>query len=190
MLASVGRFREAVVAAEKGRSLDPLSQILNLNLGTMQLYVGDYSAADSTLRATIRMDPANPSSHWTYSNLLTVRKDYPAAIAQLDTAMTFTDNKMNVAKLLAYRAIAQARAGDTIAARAVLRETKLNPRRNEFGYEISLLHLALSENDSAIAWVRIFLGQPFSDPFFLRVPFFEPIRNDPRFEAALQHALQ
>lgn len=190
MLASLGKFAEAVAVAEKARTLDRLSPVINLNLGTMQLYAGDYRAADSRLKWAIRMDPANPSAHWTYSNLLTLRKDYPAAIAQLDTAIALTDNTMNVAKLEAYRAFAQARAGDTTAARMALMLTKANPRKNEFGYEISLLHLALSERDSAIAWVDVFLSQPFSDPFFLRVPFFEPVRKDPRFQALIQGALQ
>jgi serine/threonine protein kinase/tetratricopeptide (TPR) repeat protein len=190
ILASLGKVRKAIMVAETARKLDPLSPIINLNLGTMQLYGGDYGAADSTLRATVLMDPANPSSRWTYSTLLTLRGNYPAAIAQLDTAISLTDNKMNVTKLSAYRAFARARAGDTAAARAALDQTKRNPRKEEFGYEISLLHMSLSEKDSAIAWIGRFLSTPFSDPFFFRIPFFDPIRSDPRFQSLIQQALQ
>jgi hypothetical protein len=97
---------------------------------------------------------------------------------------------MNVAKLLAYKALARAVNGDTTTAREALNMLKLNPRRNEFGYEISLLHLSLSEKDSTIAWIHLFLSQPFSDPFFFRIPFFDPLRDDPRFQALIQRALQ
>jgi serine/threonine-protein kinase len=190
MLASLGRFSDAVKVADKARALDPLSPIINLNLGTMQLYGGDYAGADSTLRSTILMDPGNQSSHWTYSTLLTLKQNHAAAIAQIDTAIALTNNPMNVARLNAYRGVAQARAGDTVAARAALNEIKRNPRKGELGYEISLLHVSLMEKDSAIAWARAFLTGPFSDPFFFRIPFFDPIRDDPRFQSLIQQALQ
>ena len=190
MLASLDKVSEAVTVAEQARTLDPLSPVINLNLGTIQLYSGRYSAADSTLKSTILMDPANPSPRWTYSTLLTLKRDYPAAVAELDTAVSLTHNSMNVAKLMTYRAFAQARAGDTAAARAALDQTKRNPRKEEFGYEISLLHMSLSEKDSAIAWIGRFLSTPFSDPFFFRIPFFDPIRSDPRFQSLIQQALQ
>jgi TolB-like protein/Tfp pilus assembly protein PilF/tRNA A-37 threonylcarbamoyl transferase component Bud32 len=190
MLASLGRFSEAVKVADRARELDPLSPIINLNLGTMQLYGGDYAGADSTLRSTILMDPGNQSSHWTYSTLLTLRQNHPAAIAQIDTAIALTDNAMNLARLSAYRAVARARAGDTAAARAALNEIKLNPRKGELGYELSLLHVSLMEKDSAIKWARVFLEGPFSDPFFFRIPFFDPIRSDPRFQSLMRQALQ
>jgi tetratricopeptide (TPR) repeat protein len=190
MLASLGKVSEAVKVADQARKLDPLSPIINLNLGTIQLYGGHYAAADSTLKSTILMDPANPSPRWTYSTLLTLKRDYPAAIAELDTAITFTNNSMNVAKLMIYRALAQSRAGDTAASRAALDQIKRNPRKEEFGYEISLLHTSLSEKDSAIAWIDRFLSTPFSDPFFFRIPFFDPIRGDPRFQSLIQRALQ
>jgi len=190
MLASLGRFSDAVKVADKARALDPLSPIINLNLGTMQLYGGDYAGADSTLRATLLMDPGNQSSHWTYSTLLTLRQNHTAAIAQIDTAIALSNNPMNVARLNAYRGVAKARAGDTVAARAALNEIKRNPRKGELGYEISLLHVSLMEKDSAIAWARAFLTGPFSDPFFFRITFFDPIRDDPRFQSLIQQALQ
>jgi len=190
MLASLGRLKESIAVAEKARSLDPLSLVINLNLGTMQLYAGDYRGADSALRSAISIDPVNPGPHMTYSTLLSLQKRHPAALAQLDTAITLTNSRMNLDKLKAYRAFALARAGDPAPTRDVLRELKLNPRKVEFAYEISLLHMGVSEADSAIAWVDVFLNQWFSDPFFLRIPFFEPVRNDPRFQALMQRALQ
>ena len=190
MLASLGRNSEALTLAEQARRLDPLLPILNLNLGTIQLYAGHYAAADSTLKSTITMDPANPSPRFTYSTLLVLKKNYSAAVAQLDTAISFTNNSMNVARLNIYRAVARAYAGDTAAARTALDQIKSNPRKGELGYELSLLHMSLSEKDSAIAWISRFLNGPFSDPFFLRVPFFDPIRDNPGFKSAISRALQ
>jgi eukaryotic-like serine/threonine-protein kinase len=190
MLASLGRSAEAVRLAEQARRLDPLSPILNLNLGTIQLYSGHYAAADSTLKSTILMDPANPAPRFVYSTVLTLKGKYQAATAQLDTAISFTNNSMNVMRLTIYRALVQARAGDTAVARAALDNVNRNPRKGELGYEISLLHMALSEPDSAISWVGRFLSSPFSDAFFFRIPFFDPIRNDPRFKSIMDRALQ
>jgi hypothetical protein len=136
------------------------------------------------------MDPANPSPRFTYSTLLVVKKEYGKAIAQLDTAISFTNNAMNIERLTIYRAVARAYAGDTAAARAALNQANRNPRKGELGYELSLLHISLSEKDSAIAWVAHHLSGPFSDAFFFRVPFFDPIRDNPAFKAAIARALQ
>ena len=190
MVANLGRIPEALALAEKAQKLDPLSPILNLNLGTIELYSGRYNAADSTLKSTIMMDPANPNPRFTYSTLLVVKKQYGKAVAQLDTAISFTNNAMNVERLTIYRAIARAYAGDTAAARAALNQVDRNPRKGELGYELSLLHMSLSEKDSAIAWVAHHLTGPFSDAFFFRVPFFDPIRDTPAFKAAIKRALQ
>ena len=190
MLASLGRNSEAVTLAEQARKLDPLLPILNLNLGTIQLYSGRYTAADSTLKSTIMMDPANPAPRFTYSTLLVLKKNYSAAVAQLDTAISFTNNSMNIQRLMIYRALARAYGGDTAAARASLDQVRRNPRNGELGYEISLLHMSLSEKDSAIKWVAHFLSGPFSDPFFFRVPFFDSVRDNPKFKSAINRALQ
>jgi len=189
MVANLGRIPEALALAEKAQKLDPLSPILNLNLGTIQLYSGRYNAADSTLKSTIMMDPANPSPRFTYSTLLIVKKENGKAIAQLDTAISFTNNGMNIERLSIYRAVARAYAGDTSAARAALNQVNRNPRKGELGYELSLLHISLSEKDSAIAWVARHMSGPFSDAFFFRVPFFDPIRDNPAFKAAIDRAL-
>jgi TolB-like protein len=189
MAVNLGRDADALTLAEKARMLDPLSPILNLNLGTLQLYTGRYAAADSTLRSAILMDPANPSPRFTYSTLLVLKNNFPAALAQLDTAISFTTNSMNVERLMIYRAVARARGGDTTAARTALDRIESNPRKGELGYEMSLLYTTLSQKDSAIAWTGRFLSGPFSDPFFFRVPFFDSVRSDPRFQAQLQQAL-
>jgi hypothetical protein len=65
-----------------------------------------------------------------------------------------------------------------------------NPRKGELGYELALLYTTLSEKDSAIAWTGRHLSGPFSDPFFFRVPLFDSVKNDPRFQAALKEALK
>lgn len=189
MEASLGKIPEALSLAEQARKLDPLSPILNLNLGTLQLYGGRYAAADSTLRSTILMDPANPSPRFTYSTLLVLKKHFASAVAQLDTAISFTNNSMNIERLSIYRAVARAYGGDTAAARSALIQANRNPRKDELGYELSLLHMSLSEKDSALAWVTHHLSGPFSDPFFFRARFFDPIRDDPRFKAAINRAL-
>ena len=190
MLASLGKFNEAVAAAEKARALDPLSPIINVNLGTMQFFAGDYSAAKSTLKSAIRMDPASASSHWVYAQLLGVTKDFRTAVAELDTAVRLTDSGLSLASFSAYRAYVLAQSGDTAALRATLRETRRRPDTKDLAYEISMMYLALSEQDSAIAWLRTFLAQPVADPFLLRIPFLDALRDDPRFQSLLRKALQ
>ena len=190
MLASLGRFKEAVIAAEKARALDPQSQPIVGNLGQVQAFAGDYAASAATMKLAVAMNPASPNPHWVYAQSLAFAKQYPAAIAQIDSAIALTDAKINVQSFSAYRALVQAEAGDTLPARRSLAELKRSSNIKELAFEIAVLHLTLSERDSSLAWLRTFLAQPIADPFLLRLPIFDSIRNDPRFQALLQRALQ
>jgi tetratricopeptide (TPR) repeat protein len=190
MLTSLGKFDEALRAAEKARALDPLSQIINLNLGGIQFFAGHYDAADSTLKSAVAMDPRSASAHWYYAQALTLQKKYSAAIAELDTAVDLTDARVNINSFSAYRAFVQGQSGDTAAARKMLRELKLLPNKKYMAYEIAVLHLALSERDSSIAWLETFSSQPLADAFLLRLPFVAPLRSDPRFQSLLERALK
>jgi TolB-like protein/Tfp pilus assembly protein PilF len=190
MLASLGKFKEAVTVAQKARTLDPLSQTINVNLGMMQSFARDYRAAASTLKSAVAMDPANPSAHWAYAQALTERKQYPAAIAEMDTALSLTDSQISRASFSAFRAYVLSLTGDTAAVRTTLGQLKLNPYRNDLAYEVASLYVALSEPDSAIAWLRTFSALPVADAFLLRVPFLDGLRSDPRFESLLQKILK
>jgi tetratricopeptide (TPR) repeat protein len=190
MLASLGKFKDALAIAEKARSLDPLSQIIIVNLGTMQSFAGDYAASTATLKSAVAMDPASPSAHSTYAGSLARQKEYPAAIAQMDSAIALTDARINVQSFSAYRAYLRAQTGDTAAARTMLADLKRSPNSKDLAYEISVLHLVLSERDSSIAWLRTFLVGPIADPFLFRMPEFAPLRSDPRFQSLLRRALQ
>jgi len=210
MLVTLGRFKEGIPIARKARALDPMSAIINVNLGTLQLYAGDYPAAESTFKAAIALDSASPSAHWGFSQVLVQKKNYPAAIAQLDTALALGDSTWTSASFAGYRTYALARSGDTASARVKLRAVKRNPHvalscrvastrscvrpsllSAFLSYEIALLHLALSEPDSAIAWIERYFGHPaMSDPFLLRSPDFRSLRSDPRFQSLIQRAMR
>jgi eukaryotic-like serine/threonine-protein kinase len=202
MLVTQGRFKEAIPIARRARELDPMSVVINLNLGTMQYYAGDYPAAEATFKGAIALDAANPSTRWGLSQVLVVKKDYPAAIAQLDTALALSDSTWTSAMFAGYRSYALARSGDTASARVALRSVKRNAQlipnyphrtlKEAFVlYEIALLHLALYEPDSAVAWLERYYNDPVtSDALLLRSPHFQPLRSNPRFQSMMQGAIR
>ena len=74
-----------------------------------------------------------------------------------------------------------ARAGDEAEARSLMESTSgADPTR------IALVHAALGETDEAIRWLEqgIDAGSPFVTE--LRDPGYDPIRTDPRFQAAMK----
>ncbi|MFN2604215.1 MAG: protein kinase [Gemmatimonadaceae bacterium] len=190
MLASLGKMKEAVIAAEKARALDPLSQAIVVNLGTMQAFAGDYETSIATLKSAVAMDPSGPNPHWAYAQSLAYHKKYQAAITQIDSAIALTGASIFLQSFSAYRAYVEAQAGDTAPARRMLGELKRSPNVKDLTFEIAMLHLTLSERDSSIAWLRTFDEQPLADAFLLRVPIFDPLRSDPRFQSILRRALE
>lgn len=141
------------------------------------------------MKTAAALDPANPAVHSFFAQLLVAMKRFPEAIAEADTAIRLADSRWSFASYSAYRGYALARAGDTTAARTTLKSAKLYRDADDLAYEIALIHLGLSEPDSAVAWLGKFLSNPATDIINLRSPFFDPLRSDPRFQSLVRRVM-
>src|SRR5262249_25654260 len=98
-LVALGRFDESLREIERARALDPLSLIINTDLGKILLYARRIDAAKKQLTETLKMDPSFAEAHvflgWTY----TEQKELDAAIVEFregarlngDQSMTLGD---------------------------------------------------------------------------------------------------
>ena len=63
MLADMGRADEAISFMERAVELDPLSPIINSNLGDLLEAAGRFDEAETRYRKVIEIDPSMPSSY-------------------------------------------------------------------------------------------------------------------------------
>ena len=184
-LLALGRFEEAIAEGKRAIELDPLSPIINADLGKNLYNARRYDEAIAQLRKTLEIDPTFYYTHYNLGIALQLKGDVPAAIAEYTKAQQLSDDLV-VQVLLA---AAKAQSGDKDAAIQMLAEQEeLSQHRHVRACCRTLLYLSLGNRDEAIRQ----LEQGIADHDGLTVslikvdPTLDPLRGDPRFEALVQ----
>ena len=184
-LLALGRFDEAIAEAKRAIELDPLSPIINADLGQNLYNARRFDEAIAQLRKTLEIDPTFYYAHYNLGIALQLKGDLPAAIAEYTQAQQLSDD-LFVSVLLAS---AKAQSGDKDAAVRLLAELEeLSQHRYVRSYWRALLYLSLGNRDEAVRW----LEKAVADHDGLNIavikvdPMLDPLRGDPRFEALVQ----
>ncbi|MGZ5552893.1 MAG: tetratricopeptide repeat protein [Chthoniobacterales bacterium] len=188
-LASLGRFEEAIAESKRGVELDPLSPIINTDLGVTFLYAHRYDEAAAHLRKTLAIDPTFFYAHFNLGIALQVKGDLSGAILEYEKAKQLASDNLLV---LSACAAAKAQAGDKDAARRMLGELdEISKNREVLGYFRALLYLGLSEKQEALRWLEQGLEErDGANLCWIKVdPLLDSLHGDPRFEALVQKVI-
>jgi TolB-like protein/class 3 adenylate cyclase/Flp pilus assembly protein TadD len=184
-LRAIGRFDEAIAEGKRAVQLDPLSPVINSDLGQTLTMARRYDEAIAQLRKTLEIDPTLWVTHAVLGGALEHKGDLPVAIAEYIKAQQLSDDLRARVPL----AVAKAQSGDKEAAVQLLAElAEMSRYRYVNAYWRALLCLSLKNRDEAIRWLEQGVanreGQPIT---WIKVdPLFDPLRGDPRFEALVQ----
>jgi TolB-like protein/Tfp pilus assembly protein PilF len=180
-LVALGRFDEAIAEGKRARELDPLSPIINSDLGQNLVHARRYDEAIAQFRKTLEIDPTFYFARYNLGMALQLKGDVPAAIAEYTKAQQLSDNLAARVLLTA----AKVQSGDKDAAVRMLAElAELSHHRDVRAYWRALLYLSLGNREEAIRW----LEQGIADHEGLAMawikvdPLLDPLRGDPRFE--------
>jgi TolB-like protein/Tfp pilus assembly protein PilF len=178
MLWELGRFDESRVELRRALALDPLSRVINTNVGFGEYFARDYEAAIAQYRRSLERFP-DFSYTWALLSLAySLNGQHQEAIEAGRTALEVVPGDRNYTQVLA---LALARAGDEAEARRVMESvTYSDPTR------LALVYVALGDEEEAFRLLgeAIDEGSPFITE--LRDPAWDPIRDDPRFQDAMR----
>src|SRR5881398_793711 len=184
-LAALGQFEEAIAEGKRSVELDPLSVVINVDLGVTFYYAHRYDDAARQLRKALEIDPTSFYAHYNLGIVLQLKGDLSGAIAEYEKAKQLGDNPL----VSALCASAKALAGDKNAALRMLSNfDELSRHREVVGYCRALLYLSLNNKDEAMRWLEQgFKERDGSNISWIKVdPLLDPLHGDPRFEALVQ----
>jgi len=182
VLSGLGQFDRAIAEGKRAVELDPLSLIINANLGQDYFYARRYDEAIAQLRKTIEMDPRFYYAHWTLGIALQSKGQLNQAIAEYRKAAELSDDPYVFALL----GQAYARAGQREEAQKILsRLSEEAKARYVHAYSFGLMYLALGDKELAIDEIeRAYRERAGDDAFMIKVdPMLDDLRGHPRFEA-------
>ena len=182
---SLGEFDRAIAELRRAQQLDPLSLIINADLGVVLLLARRYDEAIAQLRKTIEMDPRFYYAHWNLGEALELKGQLHEALAEYKKAAELNDDPL----VLGLLAQAYAKLGQRDEALKMLDELQqLAKRRYVANYSFALVHIALGEKDKAIDYLEhAYRDRGGPEISGIKVdPMLDPLRGDPRFEALVQ----
>jgi TolB-like protein len=184
LLASLGRFAQAVREADLARELDPRCLSANTLAAWTRYVAGDYDAAVALCRHTLEMDEAILGTRLLLGAALLAADSPKEALRVLESAIDSTaPNPVAVAWLAHARAVTNDRRG---AAELIARLGTLAPRRYVSPCHLALAHAGLG--DLGGAFDALERGCEDRDPAIMNVaadPRFAPLRTHARYRPLL-----
>ena len=187
MLAEAGRTREAEGEIRRALDLDPLSLVINADLGLLAYYARDYDQAIVYYKATLAMEPYFVPARLGLALAYGQEGSFTEALAELAEASEVAPGEPGV---LVARGYVLGRAGRGAEARAVADELRrLSAQRYVPAYYVGGVFVGLGDANAAFTWLAKACEQRCSLLGALKVdPAFDPLRQDPRFADLLRCA--
>lgn len=184
LLAARGRHGEAIAQARQARELDPLSLVINSDLGMVLCFARD-PAAEEQFRRTLELDPSFAYARFELGFALQQQGRLDEAVAEFARASSMApDNPVMQAAL----GQALARAGRTEEARQILASLEeLSDREFVEASLFAFLWMGLGETDRAIDCLEDACDQGSRFVAFLATwSLYDPLRDHPRWPALLR----
>jgi len=164
---------------KRAQELDPLSLIINADLGEVYTWARQYDKAIEQLRKTIEMDQSFYYAHWHLGLAYELKGSLQEAIAEYQKARQLDDDPW----VLALLGHASAVSGKRDEASKILDQLKeMAKQRYVPAYGFAIIYAQLGEKDEAFRWLEKCYQDHSNDLIGLKIdPFLDSLRSDPRF---------
>ena len=174
-LVALGHLENAIAQVRLARKADPLSVIINHDLGELLMFAGRDQEAIEQSQKTLEMDPNFGLPHWTLAWCYRHQNHPKEFVEEIEKAGTSVS--------AAAPGIAYAATGRKREARRVLAELQQAARkRYGSGLALAALYSFLGDKDRAFAALENAFQERTGGLIVMRFdPVWEPIRSDPQF---------
>ena len=178
---AMGQHEREIDEMRRALELDPLSLIINSNLGVAYVRAGRLAEAVTQFRKTIEMDGSFYPAHREYALALELQGKIPEAILHYEKAAALTDDPIPLGAL-----------GRRNEAQKILAQLRrLREQRYTAAYSLALAALGLGDKSEALHWLEQGYEERDGDSLtVIRVdPSLASLHGDPRFEALAEKIL-
>jgi tetratricopeptide (TPR) repeat protein len=180
----MGRFDEAIAELKRAQELDPLSLIINADLGQTYISARRYDEAVEQLQKTLEMDQSFYIAHKSLGEAYALKGFLQDAITQYQKAIQLNDDPYVVA-LLGHAFAVSGKREEAFKTLDLLKE--MAKRRYVSAYSFATVYAGLGERDQAFQWLEKSYQDRASDMAYFNVdPLLDNLRSDPRFQDLLR----
>jgi len=173
------RFDEAIAEAKRAQELDPLSLIVNMELGSNYIAARRYDEAIEQLRRTIELDQNWYLGHLTLCQAYELKGLFSQAVAECQKGRDLNDDP----SMLSALAHVYAASGKRDEAMKILAEMhELAKGHYVPAYNFALTYAGLGDRNQAFQWLERSLEDRSWEITNVKVdPMLDNLHSDPRF---------
>jgi tetratricopeptide (TPR) repeat protein len=178
-LSVMGRFDEAIAEGKRAHELDPLSMIINADLGSVYIFARQYDQSIEQLRKTIELDQSFYYAHWRLGMAYEMKGSLQEAITEYQKARQLSEDTQMLA-LLAHAFAASGKRDEALRTLDQLKE--ISKQRYVPAYGFAIVYEALGDKDQAFQWLeRSYQDRAVAMSVLKVDPLLDNLRSDPRF---------
>ncbi len=180
LLATVGRFDEAMAKFEKARELDPKSLPIQASIASLYYYTGQYDLAVRSWREIMKLDRSIPWAPFNLGLAYLEKGEHKKAIKEFEAAAKLPggSNYGTVGNALAYAAAGKRDRAET-EMQALLERSKTGYVPH---YNLAVISAALGDKEKAFEYLAMSYAAKDAEELYLKYdPLLDPLRDDPRF---------
>lgn len=180
-LSAMERHDEAIASELRARELEPLSLIINKNVGTILFYAGQVEEAVREYRRTLELEPTFARTHYFYGLALEAQGRLEEAIREFRIALDADPGNTVLRASLGH---ALGLAGYELEASEILRDFAEIERQGRYvpALNRAIVALGMGHQDEALSWLERACEERSSWLVSARVdPTFDAVRDHPRF---------
>lgn len=184
-LVATKRFDEAIEEILTAHQLEPMSLLMNADVGWILYHAGRYDEAVAQLKQLIEIDPDYWYPHYFLGQVYTQLEMYSDAIDELHQAMELSGRGPLSILLVGP---AYARAGRKKEAREIInRLIAISKKRFFSPSRVVSIYAALGEKDKAFEWLERAFKAGDAHLILINVdPALKSLRDDPRFKSLVK----
>jgi TolB-like protein/DNA-binding winged helix-turn-helix (wHTH) protein/Tfp pilus assembly protein PilF len=186
-LAYMGRFDEGIAEIKRAHELDPLSLIINTDVGKVHFLARRYDEGISYFRAALRLDPEFAEAHGYVALAYSAQGKHAEAVDELRKIKALETHP----GYLSFLAWIQAAGGRKDESRQTIdRLIELSQRTYVSPVWMAAAWTGFGDKDEAFKWFeRVFAERASGGALSLKVnPLFDSLRSDPRYSYLLRRA--
>jgi len=185
LLVEVGRPEQAYSELMAARDLDPLSLIINVNVGNYYLNNKEYQKAIDQFKKVLQAEPDFSFAHVGLARAYCLEGKYDEALREIDVLSGLIKEKW-LADL--YRSRVFAFKGDKTNARTLLKKFESVEDKSSANYiNIATVLFLLGDKDDGFIWLEKAYERREPDlPMIQIFPELDGVRDDPRFRAIVK----
>jgi TolB-like protein/Tfp pilus assembly protein PilF len=185
-LMAMGHTELAIAEMKNAQALEPLSLIINTNLGWMLYFARQYDQAIEQYQKTLEMDKNFYPARFRLGQAYLQAGSIEAAVKEFEQAVTLSERKARPLGLLGY---AYGLSGNRTGAKRMLEElNELSRMRYVSSLEIARIHLALGEKDQVFDCFNRAVEEREGWLIWVKLePSFDSLRSDSRYTELLRH---